>query len=60
MSKRALKIAIRLLGVTLLPAASAALAFDGEHDGMAPLALRQIAMTRARMMASEQRLSTSL
>jgi glycosyltransferase involved in cell wall biosynthesis len=58
-AKRALKIAIRLLGVTLLRRASDLLAFDGSHDGIRALALRQISMSRARMMAREQQANAS-
>ena len=53
--KRAIKIAIRLMGVTLVPKASDPLAFNGSHDGLGRLAFRQVAVSRARMMAREQR-----
>jgi len=52
--KRAIKISIRLIGATLAPKASGPLAFDGSHDGIGRLALRQVAVSRARMMAKER------
>lgn len=52
--QQALKIGIRLMGVSLLPRVSAPLAFDGSHDGMGRLALRQIATPRATMMERER------
>lgn len=57
--KRAIKIAIRLMGTTLVSKASGPLAFDGSHDGIGRLALRQVAVSRARMMAKERPLEAS-
>ncbi len=55
MAQRAFKIAVRLMGVTLTPKRSSPLAFDGSHDGGARLAIRQVAVSRATMMARERR-----
>lgn len=52
--QRALKIAIRLMGLSLAPRPAAPLAFDGSHDGVARLAARQVAVSRATMMARER------
>jgi glycosyltransferase involved in cell wall biosynthesis len=57
--QRALKIALRLMGVSLVPKTAAHLAFDGSCDSMARLAARQVAVPRAAMMAREQRSAQS-
>jgi glycosyltransferase involved in cell wall biosynthesis len=53
--QRALKVAIRMMGVTLVPRTSAQLAFAGSYDSIGRLAARQVAVTRATMMTREQR-----
>lgn len=59
MEQRMLKIAIRLMGISLVPRTSARLAFDGSHDGTVRLAARQLAVSRATMMARERRSDAS-
>ena len=51
-TRKALKIAFRLLGIRLLRQASGPLAFAGQSDGFRRLAVRQLAVPRAAMAAA--------
>jgi glycosyltransferase involved in cell wall biosynthesis len=57
--QRALKIAIRLMGLSLVPRHADELAFDGARDSALNLALRQAAVPRATMMERERRASAT-
>ncbi len=57
--QRALKIAIRLMGLALVPRQGDELAFAGTRDRALHLALRQAAVSRAAMMERERRARAS-